>query len=158
LRGRWVPVSTSDVGKDRHAADPGATDTFALNLKPQVSSASLAAAIDAMLECEEATTACAAAMVTEDDVRAMQDAIIRDMNCTDVVGATRRVVSRGSDSALLSSQLEACVMACEHSAEQCVKHAVHHEHCRIARRRPAGAPRRAGRCCGDCTAERRTDS
>jgi hypothetical protein len=118
-------------------------DTFALNLKPQVSSASLAAAIDAMLECEEATTACAAAMVTEDDVRAMQDAIIRDMNCTDVVGATRRVVSRGSDSALLSSQLEACVMACEHSAEQCVKHAVHHEHCRIC----SQATRRCAEAC-----------
>lgn len=117
--------------------------TFVLNFKPQVSSESLAAAIDAMLECEEATTACAAAMVTEDDVRAMQDAIIRDLNCVDVVGATRRVVSRGADTALLSSQLEACVMACEHSAEQCAKHAGHHEHCRMC----SAATRKCAQAC-----------
>ncbi|WP_433607558.1 four-helix bundle copper-binding protein [Dactylosporangium sp. CA-139114] len=96
-----------------------------------MSSEPLAAAIDAMLECEEAVTACAAAMVTEDDVRALQDAIIRDLNCADVLAATRRVVSRGSDAALLSSQLEACVLACEHSAELCAQHAGHHEHCRM---------------------------
>jgi hypothetical protein len=106
-------------------------DTFALNFRPQVSSERLAAAIDAMLECEEAVTACAAAMVTEDDVQVLQDAIICDLNCADVVATTRRVVSRGCDPALLSSQLEACVLACEHSAELCAKHAHHHEHCRM---------------------------
>jgi hypothetical protein len=118
-------------------------DTFAVNFRPQVSSESLAAAIDAMLECEEAVTACAAAMVTEDDVRAMQDAIICDLNCVDVVAATRRVLSRGTDSALLGSQLEACVMACEHSGEQCAKHAGHHEHCRMC----LAATRRCAEAC-----------
>lgn len=105
--------------------------TVAISIRPQVSSESMAAAIDAMLECEEAVNVCAAGMVTEDDVRNMQDAIIRDMNCADVVAATRRVLTRGVDSALLSSQLEACVIACEHSAEQCAMHASHHEHCRM---------------------------
>jgi hypothetical protein len=106
-------------------------DTLAVSFRPQVSSERLAAAIDAMVECEEAATACAAAMVAADDVQALQDAIIRDLNCADVVAATRRVVSRGSDTALLSSQLEACVMACEHSAELCAEHAHHHDHCRM---------------------------
>ncbi|MEV6923377.1 four-helix bundle copper-binding protein [Dactylosporangium sp. NPDC051485] len=106
-------------------------DTIAVNFRPEVSSDRLAAAIDAMLECEEAVTACAAAMVGEHDVRELQDAIIRDLNCSDTVATTRRLISRGSDAALLSAQLEACVIACEHSAELCAKHAHHHEHCRI---------------------------
>jgi Domain of Unknown Function (DUF326) len=118
-------------------------DTFVLNFRPQVSSEILAAAIDAMLECEEAVTACAAGMVTEEDVHELQDAVIRDLNCADVVAATRRVVSRGSDSALLSSQLEACVMACEHSSELCAKHASHHEHCRLC----SEATRRCAQAC-----------
>jgi hypothetical protein len=106
-------------------------DTVAVNFRPRVSSERLAAAVDAMLECEEAVTACAAAMVAGDDVRELQEAIIRDLNCADVVAATRRTVSRGSDIALLSSQLEACVLACEHSSELCAKHAHHHDHCRL---------------------------
>lgn len=106
-------------------------DTVAVSFRPQVSTERLAAAIDAMGACEEAVTACAAAMVGEDDVRVLQNAIVRDLNCADVVAATRRVLSRGSDAALLSAQLEACVLACEHSAELCARHAHHHEHCRM---------------------------
>ncbi|MGI5242085.1 four-helix bundle copper-binding protein [Dactylosporangium sp. CA-139066] len=106
-------------------------NSVAMSFRPEVTSERLASAIDAMLECEEAVTACAAAMVGEDDVRDLQDAIIRDLNCSDTVATTRRLISRGSDVALLSAQLEACVIACEHSAELCAKHAHHHEHCRI---------------------------
>ncbi|GAA0727051.1 four-helix bundle copper-binding protein [Dactylosporangium roseum] len=106
-------------------------DTLAVSFRPQVSSEQLASVIDAMAACEEAATACAAAMVAEDDVRVLQDAIIRDLNCADVVAAARRVVSRGADAALLGSLLEACVAACEHSAELCGRHAHHHDHCRI---------------------------
>ncbi|GGM43179.1 four-helix bundle copper-binding protein [Dactylosporangium sucinum] len=106
-------------------------DTFAISFRPQVSSERLAAVIDELAACEEAVTACAAAMVAEDDVRVLQDAIIRDLNCADVVAATRRVVTRGGDAVLLSSLLETCVTACEHSAELCAKHAHHHDHCRL---------------------------
>ncbi|WP_238005825.1 four-helix bundle copper-binding protein [Dactylosporangium sp. AC04546] len=106
-------------------------DTFAVSFRPQVSSQQLAAVIDAMAACEEAVTACAAAMVAEDDVQALQDAIVRDLNCADVVTAVRRMISRGGDITLMGTLLEACVMACEHSAELCAKHAHHHDHCRI---------------------------
>jgi hypothetical protein len=105
-------------------------DTVAISIRPQASSESMAVAIDAMLECEEAINVCAAGMVIEDDVRDLPEAIIRDMNCADVVAATRRVLTR-VDSALLSSQLEACMIACEDSAEQCAMHASHHEYCRM---------------------------
>ncbi|MGC9665386.1 four-helix bundle copper-binding protein [Planosporangium sp. 12N6] len=119
--------------------------TMTVGIRPRVSNESLTAAIDAMLECEEAVNTCAAAMVTEDDVRDLRDAVIRDMNCADVVGVTRRLLTRANDGALLGAQLQACVTACEHSAELCAGHAGHHEHCRLcsdATRRCADACRR----------------
>jgi hypothetical protein len=106
-------------------------DALALSLRPEVSSDSLAAAVDAMLECEEAVTLCATGMVAEDDVSRMRDAIHHDMNCADILGVTRRLLTRGSTSVLLATQLEACVMACERSIELCGVHASHHEHCRM---------------------------
>jgi hypothetical protein len=118
-------------------------DTMTVSLEPQVRGETIAAAIDAMLECEEAVIACGAAMVTEANVSELQDAIIRDMNCADVLAVTRRVLTRGFDIALLSSQLEACVMACEHSADLCAKHAGHHEHCRMC----SEATRRCAEAC-----------
>jgi len=50
-----------------------------------------------------------------------------------VAAATRRVLTRdtGPDTALLSAQLEACLVACERSHELCSQHAEHHEHCRL---------------------------
>jgi hypothetical protein len=77
-----------------------AHDTVTVSVTTQVSSESLAAAMEAMLECERAVNACAAAMVTEDNVRDLQGAIIRDMNCADVVAVTRRVLTRANDGAL----------------------------------------------------------
>ena len=124
-------VVVSDIGRVAMSQTRDLLDTVALRVRPQVSSERLAAVIDAMAACEEAVTACAAAMVAEDDVRGLRDAIIQDLNCSDVVAAARRVVSRGADAALLGSLLEACVTACEHSAELCGEHAHHHEHCRL---------------------------
>ncbi|NJC72459.1 four-helix bundle copper-binding protein [Planosporangium thailandense] len=119
-------------------------DTMTVGIRPEVGSETLAAAIDAMLECEEAVNTCAAAMVTEDDVRELREAIIRDMNCADVVAVTRRVLTRANDTALLVAQLQACVAACEHSAELCGRHAGHHEHCRLC----SQATRRCADACG----------
>jgi hypothetical protein len=127
-------------------------DTITVGIRPQVGSETLAAAIGAMLECEEAVNACAAAMVTEDDVRDLRDAIIGDMNCADVVAVTRRMLSRANDGALLGAQLEACVMACEHSAELCGKHAGHHEHCRLC----SDATRRCAEACRQVLRELRS--
>jgi hypothetical protein len=106
-----------------------------------------AAAIDALTDCEEAVTACASGMLTHDP-GAMQMAVGRDLDCADVVQATARVLLRanGPDTSLLSAQLEACLVACEHSNELCRSFAARHEHCRIcseATRRCAEACRQA---------------
>jgi uncharacterized protein involved in tolerance to divalent cations len=88
-------------------------------------------AITALGNCQETATACAGAMLMLGDD--LGEAVMRDLDCADVVQATARVLSRATDMdhALLSAQLEACVMACERSYELCSGHAEHHSHCRL---------------------------
>ncbi|MFI0976050.1 hypothetical protein ACH4SP_03365 [Streptomyces sp. NPDC021093] len=94
----------------------------------------LARAADALSECEQAVTACVTGMLAEKDGDELRVAINRDLDCADVVAATRRVLTRGTDAdhALLTLQLEACALACERSFEMCSQYARHHEHCRIS--------------------------
>jgi hypothetical protein len=100
-------------------------------VKSTLSSDDLAATIDALQDCIEATTACSAAMLTEDDRAKLAHAVSHDLDCADVATATRNVLSRGSgpDNSLISAQLEACVLACERSHYHCREHAA--AHCRI---------------------------
>ncbi len=116
-----------------------------MTVKARLSSEDLAAAAEALQDCAEAVTACSAAMLTEPDREQLSAAVARDMDCADVVETTRRVLTRGvgPDSALISAQLEACVVACERSYELCSQHAHHHEHCRIC----ADATRRCADMC-----------
>ncbi|MFE3260953.1 hypothetical protein ACFXPS_37040 [Nocardia sp. NPDC059091] len=101
-----------------------------LNIKSSLTSQQLACGVDALLECEEAVTACAAGMLSEPTMGPM---ISADLDCADVVAATRRLLTRhtGPDTAVLSAQLEACLLACERSSQFCGNFAERHEHCRI---------------------------
>ena len=103
-----------------------------MTAKPALSSDNLAAAVEALQDCAEAVTACAATMLTEDDMQSLASAVSRDMDCADVVTATRNVLTRGNgpETSLLSAQLEACLLACERSYELCSRH-THHTHCRM---------------------------
>ncbi|WP_433413705.1 four-helix bundle copper-binding protein [Microtetraspora malaysiensis] len=98
-----------------------------------LSSDVLANAVDTLQECEEVVTACAMGMLGEQDALDMAPAISRDLDCADVVGTTRRVLTRGSgpDISLISAQLEACLLACERSYALCSQHAAHHAHCQM---------------------------
>lgn len=103
-----------------------------------------ATAIGIMRDCEEATTACAMAMLAQHTTDQPVDAILRDLDCTDVVAASRRVLSRhAATTALLSAQLEACRVACEQSNALCAPHAAHHDHCRTC----SEATRRCAEVC-----------
>lgn len=97
-----------------------------------VDSGLLAAVVDALQECEDAVTACAAAMLGESDTGLLA-AVGRDTDCADVAATTRRVLIRsgGPDGSLMSAQLEACLLACERSLQLCGPHAGHHDHCRL---------------------------
>jgi hypothetical protein len=93
----------------------------------------LAAAIDACFDCAQVSTACADACLAEDDVADMRRCISLDRNCADLCDAVGRVLSRQTEYDALVTQrsLEACIRACAASAEECEKHAHHHEHCRV---------------------------
>ncbi|WP_405573616.1 hypothetical protein OG418_49385 [Streptomyces phaeochromogenes] len=110
----------------------------------------LARAVDVLGDCEEATTACAAGMLAEKDADELRAAISQDLDCADVTMATRRVLTRGSshDAALLTAQVEACLIACRRSHDTCSQHADHHEHCRIC----ADATERAADACREILA------
>lgn len=62
--------------------------------KASMDSDRLAAAVDAMQDCLEAVTACSAAMLDESNVQSLATAVKRDMDCADVVAATRSVLTR----------------------------------------------------------------
>jgi hypothetical protein len=119
-----------------------------LSANAALDSETVAHVVDALSGCEEAVTACAAGMLAAQDLDRMRASVLRDMDCSDVVATTRRLLTRATadDSMLITAQLEACLIACRRSEEQCKLTAAEHEHCRLctaAAHQAAEACRRA---------------
>jgi hypothetical protein len=104
-----------------------------LSAHPALDSETIAHVVDALSACEEAVTACAAGMLAAQDLDRMRASVLRDMDCGDVVATTRRLLIRATadHNTLISAQLEACLIACRRSEEQCKLTAEEHEHCRL---------------------------
>jgi hypothetical protein len=107
-----------------------------LDTHPQPTGADLdafARCIEACQECASTCTACADADLGESDVGDMVACIRRCLDCADVCVVTGRIVTRqtASDVGVVRTVIEACVVACIASREECERHAGHHEHCRI---------------------------
>ena len=70
--------------------------------------------------------------------------------CADACDSTRRIVSRQTDPDPTTQRaaVEACLAACRASAEECERHAQHHEHCRLC----AEECQRCVRACEDLLA------
>jgi hypothetical protein len=96
-------------------------------------SENLANVVDALSGCEEAVNACAAGMLAAQDLDRMRASVLRDLDCSDVVATTRRLLIRATvdHNTLITAQLEACLVACRRSEEQCKLTADEHEHCRL---------------------------
>jgi hypothetical protein len=96
-------------------------------------SETLAHVVDALSSCEEAVIACSAGMVAAQDIDRMRASVLRDMECSEVVATTRRLLTQATadDSTLITAQLEACLIACRRSEEQCKLTAEEHEHCQL---------------------------
>ena len=105
----------------------------------------LAHILDALSGCEEAVTACAAGMLAAQDIDRMRSSVLRDLDCSDVVATTRRLLTRATadDSTLITAQLEACLIACRRSEEQCKLTAAEHQHCHLC----TAATHEAGEAC-----------
>lgn len=110
----------------------------------------LAAAIDTLLACAQACTACADACLSEDTVAELTTCVRTNLDCADVCAATARVLSRhtGYDANLSRSLLEACATACRTCGDECAAHAGMHEHCRTC----AEACRTCEKACRDLLA------
>jgi len=93
----------------------------------------LAAAINALIMCSQACTACADACLSEDAVVDLTKCIRTNLDCADICDTTARVLSRhtGYDANISRGLLEACAAACLSCASECSMHADVYEHCRI---------------------------
>jgi hypothetical protein len=102
------------------------------------------------LDCAASCTACADADLAEDDVEEMVRCIRLCLDCADTCEAAGRIVARQTapDLRLVRAMVEACSVACFVCAEECDRHAAHHEHCRLC----AEACRRCKSACDDLLA------
>ncbi|MCK0115740.1 four-helix bundle copper-binding protein [Isoptericola sp. S6320L] len=110
----------------------------------------LAGAVEALVECAQACTACADACLSEEMVADLRKCIRSNLDCADICDTTARVLSRhtGYDANVSRAQLEACIQACRSCGDQCESHAAMHEHCRVC----AEACRACERACADLLA------
>jgi hypothetical protein len=105
----------------------------------------LAACVDECGECSAVCAVCADACLAEDDVRVLVRCSRLCLDCADACVAAGRILSRQTnpDPETQRAELEACLAACRASAEECERHAQHHEHCRLC----AEECRRCERAC-----------
>jgi hypothetical protein len=84
----------------------------------------LAAAVDVMIACSETCTACADACLSEGMVADLTKTIRTCLDCADICEVTARVVSRhtGYDANISRAMLDACIVACRSSADECDRH------------------------------------
>jgi hypothetical protein len=106
--------------------------------------------IEECIDCAATCTSCADADLAEPDMAEMVRCIRLCLDCADACEATGRILIRQTqpDVGVLLAATEACEVACRACAQECDKHAAHHEHCRIC----AGVCRRCEQACKDLLA------
>jgi len=109
--------------------------------------------VEECFECAAACTSCADACLAEDDLQELVACIRLNLDCADVCEATGCVALRqtAGEVSVLRALVESCVIACRACAEECEKHAEHHEHCRVC----AAACRGCLQACQDLLATTR---
>ena len=107
----------------------------------------LAHCIEACFDCAATCTSCADACLGEESVAELVACVRINLDCADVCEATGHVLTRQTafEPALGRIMLEACALACRACADECDRHAAHHEHCRVC----AEACRRCEQACND---------
>ena len=103
--------------------------------------------VEECFACAQACTSCADACLGEPDVNELVRCIRVNLDCADACEATGRVLTRQTafEAQLARPLVEACAQACRVCAEECGRHAEHHEHCRVC----AEACRRCEQACED---------
>jgi hypothetical protein len=106
--------------------------------------------IEECFDCAATCTSCADACLGEPDVQELVRCVRTCLDCADACDATGRIVTRQTepDIGVLRAEVQACAVVCAASAQECEKHAAHHEHCRIC----AEVCRRCEQACNDLLA------
>ena len=110
----------------------------------------LARCIEDCIDCAATCTSDADADLAEPDVQEELRCIRVCLDCADVCDGTGRILIRQTepDLGVLRAAIEACIVTCQACAEECDKHAAHHEHCRTC----AEVCRRCEQSCKDLLA------
>ncbi len=89
--------------------------------------------IEECYSCAQTCTSCADACLAEDMVKSLTQCIRLNLDCADVCNTTGRLATRrtGSDEEMIRRMLDTCAAACQLCGDECDKHAIKHEHCRI---------------------------
>ena len=105
--------------------------------------------IEECYDCAQTCTSCADACLGEDMVKDLRQCIRLDLDCADICAVTGAIATRrtGSNEDVIRHMLQACETACRLCAEECERHASHHEHCRVC----AEACRRCERACREAS-------
>jgi hypothetical protein len=104
-----------------------------ITMEPGFDIEELVTVLQALTDLERDSTACAMAMVAENDAGNMVTATRAALDCADIAVATQRVLSRGfaTNVGVARAILEAAITAADHCVEECGHHAAHHAHCRV---------------------------
>jgi hypothetical protein len=102
--------------------------------------------IEECFSCAQSCISCADACLTEETVADLRQCIRLNLDCADVCLAAGKLGTRrtGSNERTIVAMLEVCAAACRLCAEECGRHADHHEHCRLC----ADHCRRCEEACG----------
>jgi hypothetical protein len=89
--------------------------------------------IEACMDCEQVCRSCADACLSEEMVTMLRQCIRLALDCADLCGAVASIMSRrtGSNDEVLKHLVDTCAEACRICADECVKHASKHAHCKV---------------------------
>ena len=89
--------------------------------------------IERCFSCAQTCTVCADACLSEDAIDMLARCVRLDLDCADICMTTGRIASRRTETneSVLVQLLELCANVCQACAEECERHASHHEHCKI---------------------------
>ncbi len=101
--------------------------------------------IERCFSCAQSCTMCADACLGEENVAMLRRCIRLDLDCSNICLTTGVIATRSAEAnePILVQMLELCANACQACAEECEKHASHHDHCKIC----AAACRRCEESC-----------
>ncbi len=87
--------------------------------------------VNACFDTVQACSACAAACLSEENIRPLVRCIRMNQDCSDIAGVTGKMLVRlnSTDWSILRSQLLACAAACHECAAECESNRRQYEYC-----------------------------